>query len=181
MNLIGNKVILRSIEYSDLNFLRDMINDPEMEHMVVGWSFPVSEYEQEKWYEKAIYDKNNLKFIIQLKDGKAVGLATLGDIDWKNRKATHGIKLCKDAPKGQGVGTDTVYTIMKYAFEELQLNRLYGGMLDYNIASQRLYEKCGWKVEGRARKSIFKNNAYHDEILVSILKEDYLNLIYKTC
>ena len=46
MNICGNKVILRALEPSDMPYLREMINDPEMERMVIGWSFPVSEKQQ---------------------------------------------------------------------------------------------------------------------------------------
>lgn len=172
MNIKGKKVFLRAMELEDMEFLRAMINDEDMEHNVIGWSFPVSQYEQQKWFESTIQNKNNLRFIIEA-GGKPIGLATLTSIDWKNRKASHGIKLFGDDIKGKGYGTDTVRTIMKYAFEELQLNRLYGSILEYNTASRKLYEKCGWTEEGVERKSIFKNNQYHDEIVLGILKEDY--------
>lgn len=172
MNLKGQKVLLRAVELEDMEFLRTMINDDEMEKNVVGWSFVTSKYEQQKWYESQIQNKNNIRFIIEA-DGNAIGLATLTNIDWKNRKACHGIKLYGDNIKGKGYGSDTVKTVMKYAFEELQLNRLYGSMLEYNQASRKLYEKVGWKQEGVEKQSIFKNNQFHDEIKVGILKEDY--------
>ena len=50
MNIKGKKVFLRALEIEDMEFLRAMINDGEMEHNVIGWSFPVSKYEQQKWY-----------------------------------------------------------------------------------------------------------------------------------
>lgn len=172
MNLKGKNVLLRAIESEDIEFLRKIINDEETEKNVVGWSFAISKYEQEKWYQSQIQNKNNIRYIIEVEE-RPIGLATLTNIDWKNRKACHGIKLFGNDIKGKGYGTDTVKTIMKYAFEELQLNRLYGSILEYNIASKALYEKCGWKVEGIAKKSVFKNNKYNDELLLGILKEDY--------
>lgn len=172
MNILGNTVLLRALEYDDLPYLQEMINDPEMERMVIGWSFPTSSKQQKDWYERVVSDKSNLRFAI-VYDGRFVGVSTLVKIDWKNRSADHGIKLCQGTPKGKGIGTDAVYATMKYAFEELQLNRLYGSILDYNIASQKLYEKCGWKIEGCYRQSVFKNNSYHDEWPTAILREEY--------
>lgn len=177
MNLIGNKVILRALEIEDMEFLREMLNDPEMESAVIGWSFPTSKFEQALWYEKAIIDKQNLKFAIQTKAGEIIGLATLGKIDWKNRKANHGIKLSKNAPRGQGYATDAVMAVMKYAFEELQLNRLEGSLFEQNVASKRLYTKCGWVIEGKVRQSVFKNNEYRDEIILGILRDEYFDYI----
>lgn len=172
MNLKGEKVLLRAVEKEDLEFLRKMINDPEMERAVVGWSFPISKIEQEKWFENQIQNKNNIRYIIEV-DKKSIGLATITNIDWKNRKACHGVKLFSNEVKGKGYGTDTVNTIMKYAFEELQLNKLYSTILEYNIPSLNLYKKCGWHVDGILRESTFKQNKYVNELAVSILKKDY--------
>lgn len=172
MNLKGEKVYLRAVEKEDMEFLRMMINNPEMEKSVVGWSFPVSKYEQEKWFENQIQNKNNIRYIIEVENEK-IGLVTITNIDWKNRKACHGIKLCSDNVRSKGYGTDTVMTIMKYAFEELQLNKLYSTILEYNIASLNLYKKCGWTTDGILRESTFKGNKYVNEIAVSILKKEY--------
>lgn len=174
MNVVYGKVILRALEKEDMELLRETVNDPEMERMVVGWSFPISTVEQLNWYERTVGNRTNQRFAIEY-EGKFVGISTLTEIDWKNRSAFHGIKLIASAPKGKGIGFDAVCGTMKYAFEELQLNRLYGGILEYNIPSQRLYKKCGWKDEGIFRQQVFKNNQYYDEIAVAILRSDYFD------
>lgn len=165
-------MFLRAVEKEDMEFLRTMINDSEMEKNVVGWSFPVSKYEQEKWFENQVQNKNNIRYIIEVENNK-IGLVTITNIDWKNRKACHGIKLYNNSVKGKGYGTDTVMTIMKYAFEELQLNKLYSTILEYNTPSLNLYKKCGWSIDGVLRESTFKGNKYVNEMAVSILKKDY--------
>lgn len=172
MNLKGEKVFLRAIERDDIEFLREMINDPEMEKNVGGWSFPISKYEQEKWFENQIQNKNDIRYIIEVEE-KKIGLVTITDIDWKNRKACNGIKLYNNDVRGKGYGTDTIKTIMKYAFEELQLNKLYSVILEYNIPSLNLYKKCGWKIDGILREEKFKGNHYVNEMAISILKKDY--------
>ena len=179
MNINGKVVTLRAIERDDLELMRQMLNDPEIENLVVGWAFPVSKYQQEQWYEKNINDKNNLRFIIETEADGALGIATLTNIDWKNRRATHGIKLARRENRTKGIGTDSVMAIMRYAFDELQLNRLDGSWFEDNIASKKLYQKCGWKVEGRIRDCIYKNGSYRDLDIVGILKKEYYELIEK--
>lgn len=180
MNIQGKLVTLRAIEYDDMELLRSMLNDPDMEKLVVGWSFPVSSEEQRKWYEKSINDKTNLRFIIETKEKQALGIATLTSIDWKNRKATHGIKLANNVNRQRGIGTDTVMAIMRYAFDELNLNRLDGSWYEDNIPSQKLYIKCGWKIEGCRRNYLFKNGGYKNLILTGILAEEYYDLVRVT-
>lgn len=172
MEIYYGKIKLRALEPEDMELLRLTVNDPEMERMVVGWSFPVSKHQQMGWYDRNIANSTNHRFAVDY-EGRFVGISTLTEIDWKNRSAFHGIKLTLDAPKGQGIGFDAVVAVMKYAFEELQLNRLYGGILEYNVPSQKLYAKCGWVEEGRYRQCVFKNNAYYDEIPVAILRDEY--------
>ena len=177
MNIKGKYVTLRAIERKDLELLRNMINDSELEPKVVGWSFPVSEFQQEKWYENNILSNTNLRLIIETPQNGAIGLATLVNIDWKNRRATHGIKIVNVENRIRGIGTDTVMAIMKYAFDELQLNRLDGSWLETNIASQKLYTKCGWKEEGLCRNCVYKNGKYLNLKIVGILREEYYELI----
>lgn len=180
MNIKGKIVTLRAIEREDMELLRGMLNDPELEGKVVGWSFPVSKVAQEKWYERTLNDNRNLRFIITTENDGAIGLATLTNIDWKNRTATHGIKLFKKEVRSKGIGTDTVMSIMRYAFDELQLHKLEGSWLPYNIPSKNMYMKLGWTVEGIKRECIFKNGKYHDLEIVGILKDDYYTILNKT-
>ena len=177
MNIRGKICTLRAIEKSDLSMLRAIINDPDTERLVVGWSFPVSSYGQEKWFESLAGDANNQRYIIETENDGAVGMATLTEIDWKNGAAFHGIKLANRPNRTKGLGTDAVMAIMRYAFDELHLHRLIGAWFDYNAPSKGLYTKCGWQVEGISRESIYKNGRYHDLAMAAILAGDYYKLI----
>lgn len=178
MNIYGKKVMLRAMEKSDMELVRQLFNDPEVEHNVVGWSFPLSCYQQEKWFEMHYKDDNSFRFVIEeIETREAVGIATLIDIDWKNRRAEHGIKILNTEKRHCGIGTDTVMAIMRYAFDELQLKRLDGSWFADNIASKSMYMKCGWKEEGVRRKYVYKNGEYKDLYITGVLAEDYYQLI----
>lgn len=178
MNIYGKKVILRAMEPTDCELVREMFNDPEIEDLVVGWAFPLSKYAQEKWYEKHYADQE-FRFIIDTKEDGAIGVATLLDIDWKNRMAQHGIKLANKESRGKGYGTDTVMAIMRYAFDEMGLNRLNSSWFPENIPSKSMYMKCGWKEEGIRRNYIYKHGKYRDLVETGILATDYYELIEK--
>lgn len=176
MNIHGKKVILRAMEINDCEMIRSMFNDPEIENLVVGWAFPISSYSQQKWFEKHYFD-NDFRFVIETEDDGAVGIATLTDIDWKNRSAHHGIKLVNKEIRTKGIGTDTVMAIMRYAFDELGLHRLEGSWFADNTASVHLYKKCGWKEEGIQKSKIYKKGTWRDLTIVAVLDEDYKKLI----
>lgn len=173
MNIYGEKILLRAMEPEDMEMYREMVNDPEIERMIGGWSFPVSSVEQRQWYERAVTDKRNLRFTIELPGEGAVGMVNLVDIDWRYRSGFHGMKLRSGAPKRQGIGTDAVMTLMYYAFEELQFVRLDGSWGEYNKKSLELYKKCGWIVEGVKEKAIFRSGRYYSLYIGGILAEGY--------
>ena len=174
MNIIGNKIYLRAMELSDMELYREDMNLPETETAVGGWSYPVSSYQQERWFESAAGNGNNQRFTICDKEtNRPVGMINLVNIDMKNGVAFSGIRLFGDENKGKGYGKDAVFAIMEYAFNQLRLNRLEGSILVTNEPSKKLYEKCGWIVEGKKREAVFKNGRFIDELQVAILKSDY--------
>lgn len=177
MNIVGKIVTLRAMSADDMQMICDMFNDPEMENLVIGWSFPKSIEQQKAWFEKNMNDEKNLRFVIETKADGALGIATLSGIDWKNRSATHGIKLANKEKRTKGIGTDTVMAIMRYAFDELGLHRLDGSWFDENIASKSLYKKCGWKEEGVKRSCVYKRGQWRDLTVVGILESDYREVV----
>lgn len=177
MNIKGKKVTLRAMEKQDCEMIRGMFNDPEIENLVVGWAFPVSSFAQEKWFENHCTDQNNFRFVIETAEDGAVGIATLTEIDWKNRRATHGVKIAQKENRSRGIGTDAVMAIMRYAFDELQLHRLDTSWFPENLPSRGMYKKCGWVEEGVQRSCIFKHGSYRDLIVGGILAEDYHVLV----
>ena len=77
MNIKGKKVTLRQMSLADMEMICDMFNDPELEDLVVGWSFPLSLEQQKKWYENHINDNTNFRFVIETDADGAIGIATL--------------------------------------------------------------------------------------------------------
>jgi ribosomal-protein-alanine N-acetyltransferase len=58
---------------------------------------------------------------------------------------------------GLGIATKSVNLIVDYGFNQLGLVRIFTGVFDINIASQRVLEKAGFKLEGIFEKSVLKN------------------------
>lgn len=178
MNIKGKIVTLRAITKNDAQLIVDMFNDPEIENMVIGWAFPISIEQQNAWFEKnLIGNETNFRWIIETETDGAVGIATLTNIDWKNRHANHGIKLAKRRNRTKGIGTDAVMAIMRYAFDELGLHRLNGSWFAFNTPSIGLYTKCGWKEEGIQKEYIYKHGEWRDLTISRILESEYRELI----
>ena len=89
-----------------------------------------------------------------------------------------GMMLGDTVTRGKGYGLDTVMAVMRYAFDELGLERLDGDIIDYNEASHRLYVgKCGWREEGRQRRWHFREGRHWDKVIVGVTRQDYAELL----
>lgn len=173
MIIDAHSVILRAVEERDLPLLQDMINDPTIERMTGGFCFPVSSDRQKRWFDS--YDQQkDLRCMIEIKGGAVIGMIMLTDIDWKNRIAQlhQKIKAPIEARKDGDV-YDAMMGFLNYAFNELDMQCIYGTVLEYNLLSRKLARRCGLKEEGILRSRIFKNGKRHNLIANSIIREDF--------
>jgi RimJ/RimL family protein N-acetyltransferase len=178
MILYGKKVILRAVEHEDIEMLRELSNDPEFERMVVGWSYPIAKQDQEEWFQSCKVSRDIVRFVIETEADGAVGMIGLRDIDWKNGVAAGGgMRIARKDFRTKGIATDAWMTQLRYAFDELRLNRINGSALEYNQASLRVCEKVGFKVEGIQRQAVYKCGKYHNVVFMAVLKEDYQALV----
>ena len=180
MNIKGKVVLLRAIEREDLTLLHKWANDPEIQTMLGGWHFPGSMTITDTWYEQLQSNVLNQRFAIDSCEHGLIGTANLVNINWKDRNAFHGMLIGDKDIRGKGCGTDTVMALMRYAFEELGLERLDGSIIEFNKASYNLYiNKCGWKEEGRKHNWYWRKNRFWDKLIVGVNRKDYLALIQK--
>lgn len=178
MNIKGKKVTLRAIEERDLEDLQKWSNDPDIQKMLGGFHMPSSMDITKRWFESLKNSELNQRFAIECEDLGIIGTANLVNINWKDRNAFHGMLLGDKDIRGKGLGSDTVMAIMRFAFEELNLERLDGSMIEYNEASLRMYiNRCGWKEEGRKKNWYWRQNKHWDKVIVGINREDYFKLI----
>lgn len=172
MYIYGDKILFRALEGRDNELLRTLINDPETEKMVFGASWPVSESDQQRWLTSLSPRADMLRCMVEDRNtGEALGTVILSDIDQRNGTAELHIKLAGTA-RGKGYGTDCVRTAVSYAFRELRLNCVFANILSYNIASRRLFEGCGFTLDGILRSRAYKGGRYVDVCAYSILCGD---------
>lgn len=169
-----NTIELRAIEYKDVQLLKEIINDPEIEKMVLGWSFPVSDDQQINWITSVQNDPNTLRLIISVKEFGAIGVVSLSELDYKNGTASANIKTAqRNEIRKKGFGYQAMTLIIDYAFNQLNLNCIDAEVLHYNYPSQNLFKKCGFQYEGTLRKRIYKEGDYQDIYSYSLLRADY--------
>lgn len=174
MNIEGKVVTLRAIELDDLEELNRWANDPVLWKNLGGWHFPYSKINTENWIKNIDNNSINQVYAISSKESGIIGTANLVNIDWKNRNAFHGMMLGDKETRGKGYAQDTVMAVMRYAFEELGLQRLDGDMISSNKTSINFYTKrCGWEIEGIKKDWFYRQGQFFDKVVVGITKSRY--------
>ena len=169
------RVYLRSLELSDVELLVKWRNDSDVTSTLGGNTFYVSKLRETEWIRNAILnDKNDLRLAICLTENdKYIGNVNLNTISWINRTAEYSIMIGDKSQWGKGYGKEATLLILKHAFEELNLNRIYLTVRIDNNKAISLYKKIGFVQEGILRKAVYKNNKFIDMIIMSILKEEF--------
>lgn len=190
MNIKGKKVTLRAIEEGDLTLLHKWANDPVTQDGI-GETYPPSSMDFHRaWFLSLKGNPLNLRFVVEVPGPGiseeesipvAIGLSSIVDIDWCNRHATHGLTIGDSNCRGKGYGVDAIMATMRYAFDEMGLERLNGGMIEYNAASEAIYQgKLNWKEEGRRRNYFYRKGRYWSWVMTGITRQDYQELLART-
>jgi len=69
--------------------------------------------------------------------------------------------------------TKAIRSVRSYAFETFDIIRIYAEVFSDNLASRRVLEKAGFRLEATLKNSIIKNDLIKDCCIYSILREDY--------
>lgn len=182
MDIKGRMLTLRAIEERDLLLLHKWANDPVTQDGIGEIHFPSSMDFHQAWFQNLKSDRLNQRFVVDLPETGIIGISSIVNIDWRNRHAWHGLVLGESQQRGKGYGVDAIMATMRYAFEELNLERLDGSMIEYNQQSIATYcgKKLGWKEEGRRRNYFYRKGRYWDQVVVGITRVDYFELIKVT-
>lgn len=112
-------------------------------------------------------------FIFVKEDNKYIGTVKLDKIDMFRRSAEIGIMIGDTSYYGKGFGYESVKLLVTYSFETLKLHRIWGGTDEYNISMRKIFKKLNFTQEGVLREANYINENYSDNVLYSILSNEY--------
>jgi RimJ/RimL family protein N-acetyltransferase len=169
---MDDQVELRPVSEDDLPVLKELTQDPDKtgEFGWFGW------FDRQRW--RRGWDENRLLS----DDGGTLmvvkGSESLGLVNWRRRQTTPagycweiGIALLPQA-RGRGYGTLAHRLLASYLFAHTTVHRIWAGTEVDNLAEQKALEKAGFTREGVMRGSGWRDGAWRDEVIYSILRTD---------
>ncbi|HEX8004308.1 MAG TPA: GNAT family protein [Mycobacteriales bacterium] len=168
----GSLVRLRAPEPRDVPDLHRWSNDPAVASLA-GVRYPVPLGAESDWVERAgVGSYANCQFAVETLDGGVLlGTCWLSETALpENRCAQLGIFLGDPARHGRGYGTDTVRTLCRFGFDEMNLHRIELLVFAHHAAARRVYEKAGFVEEAYSREAHWGDGAWWDDVLMSLLE-----------
>lgn len=142
-------MIVRRLEESDLQLRVSWMNNEKV-YGSMHFVIPVVMENTIKWYHNNIGNDMRADLTFE-EDGEIIAFGGLTGINREVNKAELYIFVNPNAQKG-GIGTKATMLLCKYGFKELGLNKIYLETNEDNVAARRVYEKCGFKLEGVHRE-----------------------------
>ena len=167
---------LSSFALTDKPALLEHLGTRDVYKTTLNIPYPYTEGDADWWLSRRMEamrgQLNETTFAIREGGGKLIGsIGAEGFSPGLSHKAEIGYWLAKPF-WGQGVMTETVRAFVDYALTELELLRLTAHVFEGNVASARVLEKNGFKLEGKLRKHFIKDGEFIDARLYGLLKED---------
>lgn len=137
--------------------------------------FPVTQEEELNIIKADISSSKNLILAIAEEENKsAIGVISLKNIDYINRRAEIVIVLGKRAKKGAAL--EAMALLTQHAFDRLNLEKLYAGQHEGLWKWVNTLELIGYQIEGY-RKNFGRRDCYHyGIILTGITSERFKHL-----
>lgn len=176
IHLENEKILLRPVQAEDVEGILNAANYPAIwEHMSVSL---LTKEAVQNYVEKAIKERaanQSYKFVIVVKEtNEIIGSTSFLDIAENHKSVEIGSTWITPKYWRTDINTNCKYLLLKYCFEEWELNRVQIKTGHENIRSQKAIERLGATKEGILRNHMIrKEGSIRHTVMYSIIKEDW--------
>jgi len=172
-----NRICFRKLTREDLPQLRELKDESWFGTVNTACLNPT---DQENWF-KSIIGKPSCLYLIAYKtttnngereDEGPIGLYGITDINPVNRSCSFTHSVFKDY-REKGFGRKTLQAGIDLTFEVFNLRRIDTWILENNVAELKVSQSVGFKIEGTARKAVYKCGQYLDCHYLGLLREEW--------
>lgn len=176
--LESKRIYLRLMELKDSELKVKWINDNKV-NATLNFDYPLSIVNTENWVRNIANKGNRKDFIVCDKENhEPIGYGGLLNIDIINRNAESYLGIGNTNYWGKGLGLEIKQILSKYAFNHLNLDKVYSYHHDDNTSMIKINKKLGGKIDGVLRKDLYlPNGVVRDRVVMSILKDEFNEVV----
>ena len=150
---------------NDDSYLRMCENDPAK---------PITAEAYAQWERPFLSAPGSYFFRLRTLDGdRMIGTVVIADVQSVHRTGMMGIVIGEREYRGKGYGSDAIRLILRFAFDELNLYRVWTHTISFNRDAMRAYERAGFRHEGTGRGMIEREGRRFDLVHYGMLREEW--------
>ncbi|WP_410511532.1 GNAT family N-acetyltransferase [Paenibacillus sp. BR2-3] len=172
-----HRLFLRRLNLEDASDYFEFASDPLV--TTFTWWDNHKSLEDSVNYINQVIDKYNSQGayhwgIVYKDTNKIIGRTGFVSIDELHKRTEIGFALSNDF-WNMGIITEATKPIIRYGFEELELNRIEGRCNFENLGSEKVMKKLGMTFEGILREQLKVKGKFTDQKMYSILRREYVS------
>lgn len=165
---------IRPLLMSDLDNIMTWVNNPEVVINFQNFDMHITREAEKAFLEKALANKDDRMYAVESESEEYLGNAGIHGISSKNKLGRLALIIGNRDYQGRGYGQSALKELLKYAFEENGLNKVWLIVLKENEKGIHIYNKTGFNVEGILREEYAdREGKFHDMIRMSMLRKEY--------
>jgi RimJ/RimL family protein N-acetyltransferase len=129
--------------------------------------------DEQAWFERTAHSDRDVLWGLFV-EGEHIGSTGIHRIDWRNRHAHTGIVIGERTWWGRGIATRSHALRTRYAFEQLNLEKLVTTVIEGNTASRRALERAGYLTVGVLRHHEYRHGQWHDTWIGELLRDNWM-------
>lgn len=156
---------IRKLKLADAVFMHEWMKDYNVVKNLSNNFGNMTQEDCIQFIEKSMGDEtHNIHYAIADDKDEYCGTISLKNIDYKNRNAEYAI-VVRSKYFGTGIAKFATQEILKVAFEELGLNKVYLCVMKENERAIKFYKKYGFIEEGQFRNHIIDIHGNYQDLL----------------
>jgi len=173
--LADDTVVLAPFERAEfIECMARWANDPVVTAMMFTGTFPRTRDQIGTDHDAMLRDPATV--LLRLGTGgceHALGFVGLFSFNWIVRSAEFRILIGEPEAWNGGLGTAATRLLVRYAFQRLNLHKVWLGVNADNSPARRCYEKVGFVREGVLRAEMYCDGTYRDVVRMSVLRDEF--------
>jgi [ribosomal protein S5]-alanine N-acetyltransferase len=178
--LRSERLTLRQIVDSDIEAVFAMRGDNETMTFIPRVTMTVLSEATDyiRINEKYLEDQLSINFGVTFSDkpSQLLGMVSIHNINVESNRGEIGYIINKTY-QNQGITTEAIHRLVQYGFDQMNFNSLEAIVFSQNFISAKVVEKIGFVKEGQISQRTYWNGQYHDEMVFTLLKNNYTSKI----
>jgi len=164
------QAVLKPLSLDYLDAMMSWVNDSAITEKFAKFNSRITREEEISHIKQMMASRQDKAFVMESEEGKYLGNISLHEIDRYAQKARMSILIASKEERGKGYGESAIRQLLKIAFNQLNLHKIWLVVFEENEKAKGLYRKCGFQEEGILTDEYFVKGKYHNMVRMAIIK-----------